>query len=59
MSEYQPPASEQGRVTADGQVQGMGDAWTDRIYAEWPRMKGFEVSEEEYQEWMKKEGYET
>ena len=40
-------------------LQGMGDAWADRVFAEWPRMKGFEVSEDEYQEWMKKEGYEV
>ena len=39
-------------------LQGMGDVWADRVYAEWPRIKGFEVSEDEYKEWMKKEGYE-
>ncbi len=57
MAENQVFANDSQDITANNKVQGMGDVWADRVYGEWPRMKGFEVSEEEYEEWMKKEGY--
>lgn len=36
--------------------QTQGSIWTDRLYTEFPNMKGYEVSEEEFEEWKKKEG---
>ena len=34
----------------------MGNIWTDRLFSEFQNMKGYEISEEEYQQWKKKEG---
>jgi hypothetical protein len=33
--------------------EGPGDVFTDRFNFEWPRMRGREVSEEEYQQWLR------
>lgn len=44
------------QIQPDFKPQNLGNVWTDRLYSEFPYMKGFEISEEEYQEWKEKEG---
>ena len=39
-------------------VGGSGNVFTDRLYSEFPNMKGEEVSEEEFEKWKAEEGFE-